>query len=183
MKRQKITYGVYNIVEWHALLKSGKATISVHFVNGATTTAGVVPAVFTTSDPIIQIMIERTEEYRSGRIKRIRTYDLGGNVEGQKNPVAINLPTAEQPTEGEDYKQDEQQTEEDESTTEEQAEEAEEASEVEEESTVVTVKVSDLAAAKDYLADTYGISRTALRSRKAIEEQAAAQGIVFEGLD
>lgn len=44
------------------------------------------------------------------------------------------------------------------------------------------VKVSDLAAAKDYLADTFGISRTALRSMKAITEQAAAHGIEFEGL-
>ena len=44
------------------------------------------------------------------------------------------------------------------------------------------VKVSDLAAAKDYLADTFGISRTALRSMKTITKQAAAHGIEFEGL-
>lgn len=45
------------------------------------------------------------------------------------------------------------------------------------------VKISDLAAAKDYLADTFGISRTSLRSKKAIVENAAANGIEFEGLD
>lgn len=44
------------------------------------------------------------------------------------------------------------------------------------------VKVSDPSAAKDYLADTFGISRTSLRSMKAITEQAAANGIEFEGL-
>lgn len=44
------------------------------------------------------------------------------------------------------------------------------------------VRVSDLSAAKDYLADTFGISRTAMRSMKAITEQAAANGIEFEGL-
>lgn len=44
------------------------------------------------------------------------------------------------------------------------------------------VTVSDLAAAKDYLADKFGISRTALRSKKAIVEQAAANGIEFVGL-
>lgn len=44
------------------------------------------------------------------------------------------------------------------------------------------VQVSDLAAAKDYLADTFGISRTSLRSMKAITEQATAHGIEFEGL-
>lgn len=54
--------------------------------------------------------------------------------------------------------------------------------EAENEPTLKKVKVSDLAAAKDYLADTFGISRTALRSMKAITEQAAAHGIEFEGL-
>jgi predicted DsbA family dithiol-disulfide isomerase len=42
--------------------------------------------------------------------------------------------------------------------------------------------VSDIAAAKDYLADKFGISRTSMRSTKAILEQAAAHGIEFEGL-
>lgn len=45
------------------------------------------------------------------------------------------------------------------------------------------VKVPDIASAKDYLADTCGISRTALRSVKAIIEQAAANGIEFYGMD
>lgn len=44
---------------------------------------------------------------------------------------------------------------------------------------VKIITVSDLAAAKDYLADKFGISRTALRSKKAIDEQAAAKGIEF----
>lgn len=45
-----------------------------------------------------------------------------------------------------------------------------------------TVEVSDLGAAKDYLADTFGVSRTSLRTRKSIEEAAAAHGIEFEGI-
>ncbi len=48
--------------------------------------------------------------------------------------------------------------------------------------TLKQVTVSDLAAAKDYLADKFGISRTTLRSKKAIVEQAAANGIEFVGL-
>ena len=48
--------------------------------------------------------------------------------------------------------------------------------------TVCKVKMSDIAAAKDYLADKFGISRTSMRSTKAILEQAAAHGIEFEGL-
>ena len=54
--------------------------------------------------------------------------------------------------------------------------------ETENETTLKKVTISDLAAAKDYLADKFDISRTALRSKKAIVEQAAAHGIEFVGL-
>lgn len=46
----------------------------------------------------------------------------------------------------------------------------------------IKVSVPDLSSAKDYLADRFGISRTSLRSEKAIMEQAAAHNIEFEGL-
>jgi len=46
----------------------------------------------------------------------------------------------------------------------------------------LTVKVTDLDSAKDYLAETYGVSRTQLRTQRAIEAAAAANGIVFEGI-
>lgn len=44
------------------------------------------------------------------------------------------------------------------------------------------VKVSDLGTAKDYLADNFGVSRTSLRSEKAIVDAGRAHGIEFEGL-
>lgn len=49
-------------------------------------------------------------------------------------------------------------------------------------SALTQVTVSDLASAKDYLADKFDISRTSLRSKKTIVEQAAAHGIEFVGL-
>ncbi|HIT83238.1 MAG TPA: hypothetical protein IAA99_03445 [Candidatus Avibacteroides faecavium] len=51
------------------------------------------------------------------------------------------------------------------------------------ESAVRKVRVSDIAAAKDFLADTFGISRTSLRSEKSIMEAAKANNVEFEGLD
>ena len=45
------------------------------------------------------------------------------------------------------------------------------------------VSVSDLGSAKDFLADTFGISRTSLRSTKSIIEAAKANNIEFEGLE
>lgn len=44
------------------------------------------------------------------------------------------------------------------------------------------VKVSDLSDAKEYLADTFGISRTSLRSGKDIMRAAEEHHIEFEGL-
>lgn len=41
------------------------------------------------------------------------------------------------------------------------------------------VRVSDIAAAKDYLAERYGVSRTSLKSQKSIHEQAASLGLKF----
>ena len=48
---------------------------------------------------------------------------------------------------------------------------------------VKRVKVSDIATAKDYLANACGISRTVLRSEKSIMEQAEANGIEFYGMN
>lgn len=54
--------------------------------------------------------------------------------------------------------------------------------ESEEDGGMMKIHVTDVASAKDYLADRFGISRTLMRSTKAIVEQAAAHGIKFEGI-
>lgn len=71
---------------------------------------------------------------------------------------------------------------EDEASKESQSKETQD-TEQEEKNKKRTVKVSDIAAAKDFLADTFGISRTSLRSEKAIMEAAKAHNIEFEGLE
>lgn len=50
------------------------------------------------------------------------------------------------------------------------------------EPTKKVISVSDPDAAKTYLAEHYGISRTKLKTLKAIKEVASAQGIEFEGI-
>lgn len=52
-----------------------------------------------------------------------------------------------------------------------------------ENSNIQKITVNDLGEAKNYLADTLGISRTSLRSLKTILEVAKANNIEFEGLD
>lgn len=52
-----------------------------------------------------------------------------------------------------------------------------------EDSNIQKITVNDLGEAKNYLADTLGISRTSLRSLKTILEVAKANNIEFVGLD
>ncbi len=85
MKKRKVTYGVYHLVEWIAVLSLGKAKVKVQFTGGATTTQGVTPATYTTADPVVQFAIERSPEFRRGKIKIIRSCDLGGEVEIGRN--------------------------------------------------------------------------------------------------
>lgn len=55
--------------------------------------------------------------------------------------------------------------------------------EVEDEQPNLTkVNVTDLEDARDYLSDKFGISRSKIRSQKAVREAAEANGIVFVGL-
>lgn len=51
-----------------------------------------------------------------------------------------------------------------------------------EDDNIQKITVNDLGEAKNYLADTLGISRTSLRSLKTILEVAKANNIEFEGL-
>lgn len=52
-----------------------------------------------------------------------------------------------------------------------------------EDGNIQKITVNDLGEAKNYLADTLGISRTSLRGLKTILEVAKANNIEFEGLD
>lgn len=64
-----------------------------------------------------------------------------------------------------------------------QGTESDDIQEVEDEQPNLTkVNVTDFEDARDYLSDKFGISRTKIRSQKAVKEAAEANGIVFVGL-
>lgn len=51
-----------------------------------------------------------------------------------------------------------------------------------EQPSLTKVNVTDLEDARDYLSDKFGISRTKIRSQKAVKEAASANGIEFVGI-
>lgn len=74
--KQRKTYGVTGLMEWHAILTAGKAKVHVDFTGGALTGYGVTPAEYSTEDPFIQAVIENSSYYKTGRIATLRTIIL-----------------------------------------------------------------------------------------------------------
>lgn len=193
-KKTKTTYGVYNLIEWHALLRLGKATVKVHFTGGSITTQGVTPATFTTEDPVIQFAIERSPEFIAGKIKPIRRVDVNGVVEIESNvPNAVpgvstdapaSIPTArtaaateetqgspDMPTAHEVKGSDNAETAPGAPTTEPLPEKQESVT------TMTQVEFSCNDDAKDYLEQTFGLVRSRLRNREDIVAAGKARGV------
>ena len=81
----KKTYGVQGMIEWHALIPFGRgSTMKVDFTGGTLTGYGISPAKFTTSNKMVQDIIERSMYYKTGKIILMNVYDIGGPVEPQK---------------------------------------------------------------------------------------------------
>lgn len=150
-------------------------------------------SVYTTDNEEIQNAIER--HYKFGTLFKLTdstpnpakakakskivppNTETTGNSEGEgeeKKGVVVDTPPADEGGEGEETtigkgEEEEEEGDEDEDTS-------------SEESSLRQVQVSDIATAKDYLAEKFGISRTSMRSTKSIMEHAKAQGIEFVGL-
>jgi hypothetical protein len=85
MKKRKVIYGVNGMIEYQSLVKIGRATMKVHFTNGSMNAIGVSPATFTTSNPLTQMAIENSRDFKRGLIKVIRTIPLEEEIHVQHN--------------------------------------------------------------------------------------------------
>lgn len=161
------TYGVPDLTEWHGKVKAGTLEVSVSFTGGTASPSGAQPAYFMTKDPIVQFIIENSKEFKNGFIILVMSQDIAGEHPRMAVPKAKKIsmnqqedkPTSEQIDEGDVN---------------------EEVSTVSPESAAAQkIEVPSLEDAKAYLVENFGISRTKLRSRKQIEDAAAANGIEF----
>jgi len=71
MKKRNVIYGVSGMLEYQALIKVGSARLKVAFTNGSSNEAGRSPATYTTSNPIVQLAIENSKEYKCGFIRKV----------------------------------------------------------------------------------------------------------------
>lgn len=168
MEKTRTTYAVYNLIEWQALLKMGKGTVKVPFSGGSMTTQGVTPATHTTEDPIIQFAIERSPEFKSGKIKVIRRVKLGGKIEIERNaPKPVQEPVQESCAD------DCEETSGDDDATEDAADDAEAVAP----KGLTQVEFSYNDEAKDYLERTYGVERNKMHTRADIVAIALSKGV------
>lgn len=175
-KKTKTTYGVYNLIEWHARLRMGKTTVKVAFTGGSITTQGVTPATFTTENPVIQFAIENSPEFHNGKIKVVRRVKLNGVVEIECNVPKVALPIpAPAPISTESV---DAPVKEDENAPDTQADnevEAEDNAETVPATTQVEFSCND--DAKDYLEQTFEFVRSKLRNREDIVAAGKAHGV------
>ena len=87
MKKKRITYGVYGMMEYQTIIKIGRATLKVLFTDGSITSIGQNPAMYTTSDFLVQRAIENSSEYKKGRIMMVNTIELDEEVRIERNPA------------------------------------------------------------------------------------------------
>lgn len=94
MKKKRITYGVYGMIEYQTIIKIGRATLKVLFTDGSMTAIGQNPAKYTTSDFLVQRAIENSSEFKKGRIQVVDTIELDEDVRIERNPAKPSTQTA-----------------------------------------------------------------------------------------
>jgi len=72
------TYGIYGLTEWHGKVKAGTLEANLSFVGGTSSPSGSQPAYMVTKDPITQLVIENSKEYKSGFIRLVMCQVLPG---------------------------------------------------------------------------------------------------------
>lgn len=75
MKILKI-YGVKGLMEWQCVIKAGNTKFHFAFSEGTMTGYGVTPAKYSTSDPILQNVIEKSDYFKRGKIFIVKTFEL-----------------------------------------------------------------------------------------------------------
>lgn len=94
MKKKRITYGVYGMMEYQAIIKIGRATLKVLFTDGSMTSIGQNPAKYTTSDFLTQHAIENSSDFKRGRIQVVNTIEFDEDVRIERNPAKPSTQTA-----------------------------------------------------------------------------------------
>lgn len=184
MKKKRITYGVYGMMEYQAIIKIGRASLKVLFTDGSITALGQNPAQYTTSDFLVQHAIENSSDFKRGRITVVSAVELDDEVRIECNPTKASIQQASSPTEekpvvdGADKPTEEIQTEESETITDEPTEKGptEEAA-TEAGNDKIELEFDTNADAKEYLQKNFGVKSGSMKTRADIVAVGKTYGV------
>lgn len=204
MKKKKITYGIYGMMECQVVVKIGNTSkMKVLFTDGSMTASGVTPATFTTDNLMTQHAIERSPDFKNGRIKKVRSIELNEEVKIESNnttsakkdseikPLNISdtAVTEEESCGLENEQNGDVEVDRTDNLKEEDVEFESKNIEDTTEDNIVSnneekkvVNVTDLETAKDYLSNTFGVAKSTFRSKKSVLEFAESKNIEFVGI-
>jgi hypothetical protein len=162
------------LLECVATIKCGKATIEVPFTGGSLSGYGIVPAQYSTENPVIQAIIENSDYYKSGKIVKLRDVEGSGRFELKEAGVKAQGKGAEETgvkapgTGAAEIGADAQGT---------VTAEGGQAKAME------MVEVTDIDDARDWLVENRGLKRIGLRgSAELVKKVAEEHGVMFVGL-
>lgn len=193
-------------MEWQALIRCGKATVTVHFSGGSLTGYGVTPAEFTTENPMTQAIIENSDYFKKGKIFLMREVEGTGKfkefVKGQHanegnhkggqaataNAIAETALNPNGAPKTETPEADASGTVADEDENPSDDGDGVEAGIDPADGTVTEdgkriVEVTDIDDARDFLVDEFQIARSTLRSNVSVFRAAEEHNIVFKGIE
>ncbi|MDE5806666.1 MAG: hypothetical protein K2H76_01000 [Muribaculaceae bacterium] len=77
----RATYGVSGMMEWVALIPTGRNIVRVRFSGGSLTGYGVAPATFRTTNPVVMDVIEKSSYFKRGKIRLLKKEDENATQE------------------------------------------------------------------------------------------------------
>lgn len=200
MKKRKITYGISGMMECQIVIKIGNTSkMNVLFSDGSITATGITPATFTTDNFMVQHAIERSHDFKNGRIYIVRSIELNEEVKIERNnPTSEKKNSEIKPLETKTKvvsteKTEENKGNEDDETADQNTSEENKGNEDDLGIVQVTeiesatdgktkVDIADLESAKQYLSETFGEAKSNFRSKKSVLEFAESKNIEFVGL-
>lgn len=157
-------YGVKGRKEWSVIIKAGNASMRVNFEGGTSTARGVIPATYSTSDPVKQAIIERSEYFKHKSIYVVQELEVPDDASARARKMRNKkvAPVAGDGSDGSDGQgvpQDDNRI------------------------AVQRATVADKADAVEWLKEHYpdkGYSATKLRTQEAFNAACEECGVVFD---
>lgn len=151
------------MMELETVVMVGRKPVKLSFTEGSVNSLGSQPARYTTDSLLMQVSIERSKQYKSGLIKRLRVAELDEEVKVGRNIFS----GAECPAEAGQKQSTEAAEQSKETAGQKQSEETAEQSKEGLPSPIrVEFEIND--DAKDYLADNFGVTKSRLHNREEI---------------